>query len=201
MSYIQRSSFVTHMGQTWWVNALPSGLYARQMKRMLDQIHAMFSHHNKLNIIRFDLHQSLNTDNSDHVSLFFKRLVAALKQKHKIKRVGYAWARETENVKNQHYHCILILDGNVIQHPHHIFTQAKLYWEVYHDGYLCWPPERCFYNVRRGDRSELQKAIYHISYLAKARGKGKKPEQAKNYGVSQVRIKVREPRGGISQPS
>lgn len=188
MGYITTLQTITYRESVWWVNALPSGIYTHQMKRILSQIEAMFSYHNKLLIVRFDLHQYIETANSNHVTLFFKQLVAFLKRQYKIKRVGYAWARESEKVRNQHYHCILILDGNHVQRPHHVFTQAKMYWGFCYEGRLCWPAERCYYLVRRGDREELQKAIYHISYLAKGRGKGKKPVQAKNYGTSRIRI-------------
>lgn len=40
----------------------------------------------------------------------------------------------------------------------------------------------------------IQGAIWHISYLAKAkaRGKGYKPDQTKNYGTSRIKVNDRQ---------
>ena len=39
-----------------------------------------------------------------------------------------------------------------------------------------------YHNINRGDMEAIQNAIYHISYLAKTRGKGYRPTQTKDYG-------------------
>ena len=186
MAYLSYSNVIIHNGETWWVNSRISGIDTKQMKKMLNELDIMLGHHNKVFLLRFDLHQGGETENSSHVSQFFERLKAALIRKYGVKRVGYAWAREKETAKQQHYHCILMLDGNIVQRPHSIIKLAKIYWEKYFSGSLSWPSKRCSYLLRRGDRETQQKAIYHFSYLAKGRGKGKKPRYAKNYQTSRL---------------
>jgi len=177
------------MEDTYWVNAKGSGLYTQPLSRMLGQIKAMLSHHNKVLLLRFDLHQPEFSDTSKHVSKFFKQLIDKLTKQYKLKRIGFAWAREQEKVDQQHYHCFILLDGNKVRVPHNIIKAAQWYWGTLYDGHLSWPSERCYYLINRGDKEKLQEAIYHISYLAKGRGKDRKPEQSKSFGISRVQEK------------
>ncbi len=190
MSYISHSQITEFMGQTHWVNAKKSGLYTRQLKQILNQLEAMLSHHNKVFLLRIDLHQPEYTNTSQQVSKFFKRLSEFVKNHYQLKRMGHAWVREKEKAKQQHYHCVIMLDGNKIRAPHKLIQTAQWYWETLHDGSLCWPSERSYYQISRTDTQTLQDAVYHISYLAKGRGKGYKPAQAKNFGTSRLSLKV-----------
>lgn len=183
-AHITRSKAITHNEQTWFINSKVTGTYTHTMKGILDQVEAMLSHHNKVLLIRFDLRQPTPKDNSEHVSKFISRLSKHIKQKYKLNRFGYAWARELEKAKKQHYHCFILLDGNKVQHSHHVMDAAKKYWEVYYSGSLHWVN---YHRLTRDDHTALQNAIYHISYLAKGRGKGYKPAQAKNFGRSRIR--------------
>jgi len=188
-AYITHSQVIQYAGNTWFINSKKSGIYTHMMKGMLDQVEAMLSHHNKVFLLRFDLHQPSYTDNSEHVSKFIQRLSDHLTVKYKLSRFGYAWVREQEKAKQQHYHCFILLDGNKVQESGYILKAAKKYWELYFDGSLCWPTGRCYHRLTRDDHAALQDAIYHISYLAKGRGKGYKSAQAKNFGRSRVEIK------------
>jgi len=49
-------------GKTWWIDARKNGVYSAMLKNMLGQLEAMFSHHSKINVIRFDLKQTTYTD-------------------------------------------------------------------------------------------------------------------------------------------
>jgi hypothetical protein len=189
MAYISHSKVINYNEKIWWVNSRKSGIYTQQMKGMLNQIEAMFSYHNKVFLLRFDLSIPEATDNSEKVSAFFIQLSNKLKAKYKLKRVGYAWTRETEKAKQQHYHAFILLDGNKVQQPNEVVEIAQYIWHLYHDGRLCWPTKRCYYQLKLSDPELLQEAVYHISYLAKVRGKGYKPAQAKNYGSSRLKKK------------
>lgn len=111
-AHITRSKAITHNGKTWFINSNGSGIYTHAMREMLDQIEAMLSHHNKVLMIRFDLRQTYSKDNSNHITDFMRRVSKHVKQEYKLKRFGYAWARELEKAKQQHYHCFILLDGN-----------------------------------------------------------------------------------------
>jgi len=157
---------------------------------MLDQVSAMFSYHNKLFLLRFDLHQPEATPTSKHLTEFLKSSLSKVIRKYKLSRAIYAWAREAESTDNQHYHCFIALDGNKVQAPHAITKLFAYDWGLYYDGHLHWPSKRCYYQIKRGNRELLQEAIFHISYLAKSRGKGNKPNQAKDYGMSRLKPKM-----------
>ncbi len=189
MSYISHSQIVEFMGQCFEVNAAGSGLYTQPLKRMLGQIEAMLSYHNKVFLLRFDLHQTEYTNTSADVSMFFKRYLQSIKKSYNLQRVGFAWAREQERAKSQHYHCFVLVDGNKVRAPHKLTEAVRWYWEVLHDGTIHWPESRCCYQLTRNDWDTLQAAIYHISYLAKGRGKGYKPDQSKNFGGSRLKLK------------
>lgn len=189
MSYISHSQIVEFMDQSYWVNAKGSGLHTQPLKRMLSQVEAMLSHHNKVFLLRFDLHQPEYTDTSAHISKFFKYFSESIKRQYNLTRIGFVWAREQEKAKQQHYHCFILVDGNKVKASHKLIEAAQWYWEVIHDGSLAWPEGRCYYRLTRDDNDTLQDAIYHISYLAKGRGKGYKPIQAKNFGGSRINIK------------
>lgn len=189
MSYISHSKVTEFMGETYWVNSRISGLYTKILGVILGQLEAMLSHHNKVLLIRFDLRQTEYTDSNEAITRFFKRLGEYLKPKHKLKRMGFVWVRELERAKSQHYHCFLLVDGNKFKTSYKINERIRWYWEVINDGSIHWPQPRCYYLLTRDDRETMQQAIYHISYLAKGRGKGYKPKQAKNYGASRLRPK------------
>jgi hypothetical protein len=100
------------------------------------------------------------------------------------------WCRELETAKQQHYHYALLVDGHKINHSFEINNKVKELWRQLEGSEYF--PDNCYYNVKRGDFETIQAAIWRISYLAKARGKGYKPDQTKNYGTSRVKLNYRQ---------
>lgn len=189
MSHISHSRVIDYCGHTYLVNAKGSGLYTTMLKKMLTQIEAMLSYHNKVLLIRFDLSQPEYSDNSKDITRFFKLFSETIKRKYKLERIGYFWVREHEKAKSQHYHCFVLLDGNKVRTSHNTIEKARWYWEVQHDGRVHFTQPKCYHMLHRNKPESLQDPIYHISYLAKGRGKGYKPAQAKNYGCSRLKPK------------
>jgi len=81
-----------------------------------------------------------------------------------------------------------MVDGHKVRHPIEILPKIKEIWEQHLDGSE-YTPKRCYYKLGRNDYDSIQAAIWRISYLAKARGKGYNPEQTKNYGASRIKFK------------
>jgi hypothetical protein len=183
MAYLSHAGALTVNGATWLVNARKSGIYTEMAKRMIGQIDAMLTHHSKIHIVRFDLHQPDYTPDNSRMSLFNRYLHNRLITRYKLARIGFVWARE--RAKGQHYHCALIMDGHKINYPHQVLELICELWEFL-DGSV-WKPKNCYYNVQRQDHAKLQAAIWRISYLAKGRGKGYRPEQTKNYSTSRIK--------------
>ena len=100
---------------------------------------------------------------------------------------GYHWTREQERAKKQHYHVVVILDANKVSYP------SKINEFILEMGNTLamrpWIPENCFYRFKRNEHDKKQGAIWRMSYLAKARGKGYKPPQTKNHASSRVKPK------------
>jgi hypothetical protein len=152
---------------------------------MINQVDAMLSYHSKVHIIRFDLRILDFTNTNEIMTVFNRRLHKWLKRKYDLKRIGFIWCRELETAKQQHYHYALMVDGHKINYPYEITNKVKELWRQL-DGSEYFP-KNCYYNVKRDDYQTIQSAIWRISYLAKARGKGYKPDQTKNYGTSRIR--------------
>ena len=186
MPYITKDKAITVNGNTWWVNSTKSGLITHAIKAMIGQVDAMISHHSKLHIIRFDLRMYQFTNDNKIITIFNRRLHKWLKREYNLKRIGFCWCRELETSKHQHYHYALIVNGHKVRHPIEILPKVKEIWEQHLDGSE-YTPKRCYYNLERDNYETIQAAIWRISYLAKARGKGYKPDQTKNYGTSRIK--------------
>jgi transcription initiation factor IIE alpha subunit len=187
MSYITKDKAITVNGQTWWVNSTGSGLITHAIKSMVNQVDAMLSHHSKILIVRFDLHIYHQTKDNEIITIFNRRLFKWLKRNYNLKRIGFIWCREMETAKRQHYHYALMINGHKVRHPREILIKVKEIWEKHLNHSLEYTPKNCYYNLERDNYKSIQDAIYRFSYLAKARGKGYKPEQTKNYGTSRVK--------------
>ena len=120
-------------------------------------------------------------------SKFIKRTKQWISRNYKIKNIGYAWVRELERAKTQHYHLVLFLDGDKIQHPSKLIRRIKETWlDNGHMPVIKNP----FYFIDKGNcKEERAKAIDRLSYLAKTRGKGYRDPQAKDYGSSRLKPK------------
>ena len=188
MRYVTKTNVITMNGKMWWINARKSGVYSAMLRKMIGQLEAVLSHHSKVNVIRFDLKQSEYTDKNTQITTFNRRLFKWLKRNYKLKRIGFIWCREQETAKHQHYHYVLIIDGHKVQKAGLIANKVKTIWNEISGSY--WLPKNCYYNLKRNDYKETQNAIFRISYLAKARGKGYRPPQTKDYGTSRIKPKI-----------
>lgn len=186
MAYISKGKAITVNGQTWLVNSSKSGLFTKQLTMMIAQIENMLSYHSKVLVIRFDLRLYEYMPNNKLITIFNRRLFKWLTRKYGVSRIGFAWCRERETAKQQHYHYVLLLDGHKVRHPHEILLRIKEVWETQLDGSM-YTPENCYYNIQRDDRQSIQDAIWRVSYLAKGRGKGYRDKQAKDYGTSRIK--------------
>jgi hypothetical protein len=99
-------------------------------------------------------------------------------------KIGYAWVREQEKVKKQHYHVVLFLDGNKIQHPKKLNAIIKAMWEPHGHVPVIRNP---FYYIKKNDNATRVEAIWRISYSAKIRGKGYRDPQANDYQTSRLK--------------
>ncbi|MCG7650991.1 inovirus-type Gp2 protein [Alteromonas sp. MmMcT2-5] len=186
MRHATNNDFFTVGSSTYRICQKPKkrGIETHALKQVVGQVESMLSYHSKLIVIRFDLKVwEFTLDNKD-ITTFNRRLFKWLKSRYELKRIGFVWCREIEKAKKQHYHYALILDGHKVRHSELIINKAKSIWEQFQRH--LYVPKNCYHPIKRNDFSSIQGAIYRLSYLAKARGKGYKPAQTKNYGTSRI---------------
>jgi len=186
--HISHCEIITTQSGTWWLNSKPSGIYTHMMKTIINQLEIMIDHHSKVHVIRFDLRQPTHTDSSVRITNFQRRFFRWLKREYGFKRIAFAWAREQEKAKAQHYHYALMLDGHKVQCASKILKASRDCWMTM-DGSE-WTPEHPYYNLSRHNDKATRDAIYRLSYLAKGRGKGYRPKRNKDYNASRLKPKI-----------
>jgi hypothetical protein len=167
------------------VNSKKSGLYPAILQPAIDLLEATQEKYKRALLIRFDLRQPHYTENSTRVSKFFKNLCRWIKGYYQTDYVGYFWVREQEKAKHQHYHCFVLIDGDAARSPSSIIDKAVSFWDDPRGGYDVHHGKKGMYKMLNSPE-KLADAIHWVSYLAKARGKGARAPQAKDYGHSRL---------------
>ncbi len=167
------------------------GIYPVMLQKIIEQLDVALEIHRRVLVIRFDLHQPEYTSTSEHITKFRKRLIQKLQREYDTKNIGYAWVREREKAKSQHYHWVLFIDGDKVQYSSNILRIVKQLWcknkELGYGGYVPTTPNPFYYCDNEDVRSE---AIYRISYLAKIRGKGCRSKEANDYSTSRLKLTI-----------
>ena len=166
--------------------ALQQSCYTEILERLSGQMHAYLSHHRRMLTLRLDLHLQQYTGNSRLMSQLLQRLAKQLKRDYGITRLGYLWAREQERAKQQHYHLLLLLDGDKVQHPSALIQRIEALWQGLGQP-KPFTPINCYRMVARGDLDAFKQVFYRASYLAKVRGKGYRDQAAKDYSASRLK--------------
>lgn len=157
------------------------------MKAFIHQVESYATHYTSgTTIIRFDLalpeHMADNPDpavETELISAFFKKLKERLgyKVNNAVKKIIYAWVREVETAKKGHFHCYIGLPFRQVRSPGLLSTETtpgngtlgliEDIWKRLADGGRVWHAK----THRIKNDASRRKAIFHISYLAKVRGK------------------------------
>ena len=163
-----------------------SGCYVEILEAIIRELVAMLSIHSKVLAVRFDVHLYDHTDDNEVISDFLKPLGRWIERTYSSK-LGYVWVREHATVKNQHYHFLVMVNGDKAKSAYNIIERAEKIAEIQqlHIG-LC---DKAKTMVRRGDVEAFNKVIKRGSYLAKERtklhGKGK---TANNFSGSRITL-------------
>jgi hypothetical protein len=182
------SGVINHGGTNYCVNGSKKhGVFLKPLHKAIEQLEICLQKWGRVLVIRFDLHQSYYTKDSRHISRFRKNLNERLARKYGISEVGYFWVREQERAKHQHYHFVIMLDGNKVRHSSSVLKIVKATWCAKPDRHM--PTIKNPYYFIDNDQTKAD-AIYRISYLAKSRGKGCRDMQAKDYSTSRLTAKT-----------
>lgn len=177
---------INHNGTIYSINGNSIyGVYPQLLHVTIEQLEICISKWRRVFVMRFDLHQKVKASDSKMLTMFRKNLMRRIERKYRMAEMGYLWVREQETAKQQHYHFVVFLDGDVIRHSTALSKVIIETWERICEGNTVHIPKQCFYLI--ADADTKAKAIYRVSYLAKVRGKGYRPNQSKDYGASRLR--------------
>lgn len=182
------TSTINHRGTDYAINGGKTrGVYLPIVHKAIAQLDICIERWGRVFTLRFDLHQKVKGDDSYMLTKFRKNLSERIQRKYGISEIGYQWVREQEIAKQQHYHFALFMDGDKIRHPsalNKIITQT---WERLNEGNFVFFPRNCFLMV--SNEQTKARAVYRVSYFAKVRGKGYRPNQCKDYSTSRLKSK------------
>lgn len=183
-------------GASYELNVRGSGVYREIIRRIIEQLHAGLEIHGRLMAFVFNLHSHAFQADNKEIRAFRKRIMTWIERVYKTGSIGFVWVRERETTKQQHYHFALWIEGNKIQHPKKLLNHIMKKWEEIdpsnHHLHIC---HNAFYFM--DNKEDLIKPnsktdrglVYRLSYLAKVRGKGYRPEQSKDYSTSRLKLK------------
>ena len=162
------------------------GIFTPMMNKAIEQLTICQSKFGKVFVLAFNLHhRDVYRADNKWITRFRKNLFRKLERKYGMNEVGFIWSREQETAKGQHYHFWLYLDGRVINYHGEVLKLVTSTWRRINAantvGYIRDTP---FYDVR--DHDTKLKAVSRISYCCKARGKGYRPQQTKDYSTSRL---------------
>ncbi len=188
--HITSDDTITHCNKTYKINNgehKKYSLYIEQLKKIIEQFEIGLAKWSRVFVLRFDLHIPYETKDNKQMTGFRKRLFQKLKREYGFDSIGFCWAREYHRKgKGQPYHWAIWLDGNKIRHSSRINEMIKKAWEKPTGGYHVPTIKKPFYFVNSEEIA--QDAIYRLSYLAKTRGKGHRPNQTKDYQCSRMKV-------------
>jgi hypothetical protein len=174
------------------------GCYVEVLKVIDEQLMAMLSYHNKVLMVRVDIHMSPDfiASNNSVMTFYTSKMRKWAQQNYDAKRLGFVWVRELCTSKKVHYHVIIMFDGNKLQDHREITAKSVQIAENFSDKGYDYVPNNlkdCFHMIHRGNKLEYNTAFRHASYLAKERTKDKKHLSAKgkNYSASEIQPNIK----------
>ncbi|HAS6021101.1 TPA: inovirus-type Gp2 protein [Vibrio vulnificus] len=173
--------------QIWQVMRFNEGMSSKIMRKIMEQLKALFSYYSKLLVIRIDFRSYMSTPNNKAMSSLMAKLTSRLKRRYRC-NVGFVWVRE-QTEGNPHYHAALILNGHKVNHSARVVRLVEELLE--HDTTMgFYLPKNCYYLIHRNSTESQQAAVYRLSYLAKNATKGNRPSQTKDYATSRYKTIV-----------
>ncbi|GHB00952.1 YagK/YfjJ domain-containing protein [Modicisalibacter luteus] len=181
-------------GLTVYLNTLKgSGCSMEMLGAAKRQVDAMLTHHNKVLTIYLGVHVSTYTPDNAVMSQYVRSVRKMLTTKPSsraascrpaFRRVGFAWFREMDRARKQHYHMAIMLDGNVVRAPQRIFDSV-LKPAAERLGATAWLYERAC-RLDRQDKDAYLACLYRLSYGAKEHSKYGRKATANDYSTSRI---------------
>lgn len=170
-------------------------------ERLIKLLDFYANKHGKVLVVRFDITYPLlypKVMSNEHIRLCMAKLVQ------KYKRHGfdpyYMWTREQKVSLHPHYHCVLLLNGNLVRSFSHVFENARMLWSstigdntpglIDHCIDNPWMPgyENGIMLVRAKADAQItyDAVVTQLSYLAKMADKRDYGDPWRNFGMSEL---------------
>ncbi len=182
----------------WPVLPAERDQYSNILKRIFETIEQASLQSSRFLAIRYDFHLKEYSSDNKAISRFHSLVFPCLCKKYPRSFISFFWVREQAESDAQHYHYLLMLNGNVVKHSKRVNQIVMACWEQANRG-TCWVPDNCYYLVN--DINSHRDLLMRTSYLGKKRtketiGKGikrfgyglRKPKPTKRKTISKKRI-------------
>ncbi|MCS3430230.1 inovirus Gp2 family protein [Klebsiella sp. BIGb0407] len=208
--YIKARGKYPYNGVLWNVLHPESEYLPNIMKAIFDCVNQAYQLSSRILAIRYDLHLHKYSDDNQVISDFCKQLRKLVRSHYPKSFFSIFWVREQDKSASQHYHCVVIMDGNHIRTPYYLSQLVSEAWQVVSQGKV-WFPADSYYLVDRKKMNTLSRLLLRLSYFAKRKSKtqiksyiplfGQKYYRClkKRHSKSQ-RLKKCQPPAGIHSP-
>ena len=120
--------------------------------------------------IRYDFHLPQYTADNRVITRFHQLLIPALRKEYPKSFARVFWVREQNRAPAQHYHYLLMVDGNCVRHPLKINKLVESCWKIATGGTV-WFPKHGYYLIRKNDTEAMAALLLRVSYFAKRHSK------------------------------
>ncbi len=174
------------------------------LEAVYSRLEDMNNKHSKTLCIRFDLRYPQGhcpSSSNENISTFTNSFTTYLKRKGLDPQC--VWVREQSMEKHQHYHFMLLLNGNLTQNAYGHLKKAEELWGKrlgcestglvdYCDRSRSGEKQPNSVMIRRtapDAQEKLEECMYRASYLAKTNTKGNAPYRQREWGASRLKKK------------
>ncbi len=181
--HISKRGYVKHRGENVPVNAKGSGVYTATVKKSFEQFDRGLDKWGRQLVVFAQLHRDHSQPTNEIVTILLKRIKYHFSVELGIDEFGYHWCRELERGKGAHYHLVIWLDGDKYRASNRITPIIETAWENLGGTVASL---RKHYHYVDNETTRLE-TLYRLSYLSKGRGKGDRPPQTKDHGMSRLK--------------
>lgn len=181
--HITKKNYVFHRDEKVSILNPPggSGVYTYMVKQCFEQFDLGLDRWKRLLFMRFDLRSGAASKTNEAMTNLLKRVRYQF-SKLGITEFGYLWCREQGRGKKEHHHLAIWLDGDKYRTSYTLTPIVKTSWENIGGEFVSL---KCPYHFVDDHKTRLE-ALCRLSYLCKAKGKGMKETQTKDYGMSRL---------------
>lgn len=171
------------------------------LDQCIDRMEYMISKHSKVQVVRLDLHQPIDSDKPLRKEM--TRIIEKANRTLNAKSKGnpnkidmhYIWRAEQNGSEHEHVHAVIMANGNAIQNGYSLwdsFNEAlKSQYNTNKDGLVefCESNDKYGKRIERGSdelKKQMDEASYQMSYIAKGKYDKNRPKGGRISSASRL---------------